>query len=83
MDLGIRGKWAVVCAASKGLGYSCAQALADEGVNIVINARGAVDLQAANATLEAKKSGGRSHLGYRRYYGSIDSPIIGRCRAAS
>ncbi|KRA07261.1 SDR family oxidoreductase [Pseudomonas sp. Root569] len=54
MDLGIRGKWAVVCAASKGLGYSCAQALADEGVNIVINARGAVDLQAATQRLKQR-----------------------------
>ncbi len=41
MDLGIRGKWAVVCASSKGLGLGCAQALAAEGVNLVMNARGA------------------------------------------
>ncbi len=39
MDLGLRGKWAVVCAASKGLGYGCALSLAQEGVNLVINAR--------------------------------------------
>ena len=39
MDLGIKGKWAVVCAASKGLGYGCARSLAGEGVNLVINAR--------------------------------------------
>ena len=32
MDLGIQGKWALVCAASKGLGKGCAQALAGEGV---------------------------------------------------
>lgn len=54
MELGIRGKWAVVCAASKGLGYSCAQALADEGVNIVINARGPADLQAATQRLRQR-----------------------------
>ena len=41
MDLGIAGKWALVCAASKGLGRGCAQALVNEGVNVVINARGA------------------------------------------
>lgn len=41
MDLGIRGKWAVVCASSKGLGRGCAEALAGEGVNLVMNARGA------------------------------------------
>jgi 3-oxoacyl-[acyl-carrier protein] reductase len=39
MDLGIKGKWAIVCAASKGLGYGCAISLAREGVNLVINAR--------------------------------------------
>lgn len=58
MDLGIRGKWAVVCAASKGLGYSCAQALADEGVNIVINARGAPDLEAAAQRLKLRNPEG-------------------------
>ena len=39
MDLGIAGKWALVCGASKGLGYGCASALAREGANLVINAR--------------------------------------------
>ena len=39
MDFGIKGKWALVCGASKGLGYGCARALAGEGVNLVINAR--------------------------------------------
>ena len=41
MDLGIRGKTAIVCASSKGLGKGCAQALAEAGVNLVLNARGA------------------------------------------
>ncbi|MXU65620.1 SDR family oxidoreductase [Oceanomicrobium pacificus] len=39
MDLGIKGKTAIVCAASKGLGRGCAEALAEAGVNLVINAR--------------------------------------------
>lgn len=39
MDLGIKGKWAIVCASSKGLGRGCAEALAAEGVNLVLNAR--------------------------------------------
>ncbi|WP_330986799.1 SDR family NAD(P)-dependent oxidoreductase, partial [Xanthomonas translucens] len=47
MDLGIAGKWALVCAASKGLGLGCAQALAGEGVNVVIVARGQPALDAA------------------------------------
>ncbi len=40
MDLGIRGKRGLVCAASRGLGRGCAEALAEAGVNLVINARG-------------------------------------------
>ncbi len=40
MDLGIAGKKALVCAASKGLGKACAGSLAREGVSITINARG-------------------------------------------
>ena len=51
MDLGIAGKWALVCGASKGLGFGCAQALAREGVHVLIVARGAEALQAAAATL--------------------------------
>lgn len=39
MDLGIKGKWAIVCASSKGLGRGSAMALAAEGVNLVLNAR--------------------------------------------
>ncbi|HTH33568.1 MAG TPA: SDR family oxidoreductase [Xanthobacteraceae bacterium] len=39
MDLGIRGKAALVCGASRGLGNACAAALAREGVNLVIVAR--------------------------------------------
>ena len=45
MDLGIKGKWALVCGASKGLGMGCAIALAAEGVNVVIVARGMDVLQ--------------------------------------
>ncbi|TSA10945.1 MAG: SDR family oxidoreductase [Betaproteobacteria bacterium] len=40
MDMGIRGKTAIVCASSKGLGRGCAFSLAREGVNLVITARG-------------------------------------------
>ncbi len=57
MDLGIAGKWALVCGASKGLGLGCAQALVREGVNVLIVARGAELLQAAATKLIAKDLG--------------------------
>ncbi|MBX3642495.1 MAG: SDR family oxidoreductase [Rubrivivax sp.] len=53
MDLGINGKWALVCAASKGLGKGCAAALVREGVHVVITARGDEALQATAAELRA------------------------------
>jgi 3-oxoacyl-[acyl-carrier protein] reductase len=46
MDLGIKGKRALVCASSKGLGRGCAEALAEAGVDLVMNARGAEALEA-------------------------------------
>lgn len=39
MDFGIRGRKAIVCASSRGLGYGCALALAREGVEVVLNGR--------------------------------------------
>ena len=53
MDLGLNGKWALVCAASKGLGKGCAKALVAEGVNVVITARGAEALEATAGELRA------------------------------
>jgi 3-oxoacyl-[acyl-carrier protein] reductase len=53
MDLGIRGKTALVCAASKGLGKGCAAALAREGVNVVITARGRDELEKTSSELKA------------------------------
>jgi 3-oxoacyl-[acyl-carrier protein] reductase len=47
MDLGIAGRTAIVCASSRGLGKACAQALAREGVNIIVNGRDAGRLQAS------------------------------------
>ncbi|WP_298912745.1 SDR family oxidoreductase [uncultured Roseobacter sp.] len=47
MDLGIKGKRAVICASSKGLGFGCAQALAAAGCDLVMNARGQETLEAA------------------------------------
>lgn len=51
MDFGLKGKWALVGGASKGLGLGCAEALAGEGVNVVMVARGAEALEAAAARL--------------------------------
>jgi 3-oxoacyl-[acyl-carrier protein] reductase len=53
MNFGIEGKWALVCGASKGLGFGCAQALVREGVHVLIVARGAEALQAAASKLIA------------------------------
>jgi len=59
MDLGIAGRWALVCAASKGLGLGCARALAREGVNVVIAARGEQALVQAGQELRALPGAGK------------------------
>ena len=51
MDLGIKGKRALVCASSKGLGRGCAEALAADGVDLVMNARGVEALEATAAEI--------------------------------
>lgn len=51
MDLGIAGRRAIVCASSRGLGFACAESLAREGVNLVINARDPEALEAATELL--------------------------------
>lgn len=53
MDLGIAGRWALVGGASKGLGHGCASALALEGVNLVMVARGREALEASATKLRA------------------------------
>jgi len=54
MDLGLRGRTAIVCAASKGLGRACAEALAAEGVALALNARTAGPLEQAAQEIRAK-----------------------------
>ena len=54
MDLGIKGRRALVCASSKGLGRGCAMALAAEGVNLTLTARGAEAL--AKTAAEIRKA---------------------------
>jgi len=53
MDLGIKGRNALVCGASKGLGMGCALALAREGVRLTIVARGAEELEKTAAAIRA------------------------------
>ena len=56
MDLGIKGKKAFVSASSKGLGLGCARALAEAGVDLVMNARGSDALEAAAADIRSEFS---------------------------
>lgn len=53
MDLGIAGKWALVGGASRGLGLGCATALVQEGVNVLMVARGADQLEKSASHLIA------------------------------
>ena len=53
MDLGLKDKKAIVCAASKGLGKACALSLAKNGVDLVINSRTASELEATAAEIRA------------------------------
>jgi 3-oxoacyl-[acyl-carrier protein] reductase len=51
MDLGIAGRRAIVCASSKGLGRGCAEALAREGVDVIINGRNEAEVMATAAAV--------------------------------
>ncbi len=53
MDLGLSGRKAIICASSKGLGKGCAMALAQEGVDLVLNARSQSALEATAAEIRA------------------------------
>lgn len=69
MDLGLKGKRALVCGASKGLGFACADALAAEGVDVVIVARGAEALLAAAERIRRRRG---------RWFGSwgVESVVV-------
>ncbi|WP_188946348.1 SDR family NAD(P)-dependent oxidoreductase, partial [Polymorphobacter multimanifer] len=54
MDLHIKGRHALVCGASKGLGHAAAESLAREGVNLTLVSRGAALLEDVAAQLRAE-----------------------------
>jgi 3-oxoacyl-[acyl-carrier protein] reductase len=70
VDLGLAGRVAVVAAASKGLGRGAAEALADEGVSLLINARGEEALDSALASLSGR---GAKVVGYA---GDVTRPEV-------
>jgi 3-oxoacyl-[acyl-carrier protein] reductase len=57
MDLGLKGKKAIICASSRGLGLACASALAREGADVIINGRDADNLKAAEAEIKKLNAG--------------------------
>ena len=54
MDLGIRGRWAILAGSSRGLGRACAESIAREGVNVVINGRTQTDIDVAVEELTSR-----------------------------
>ena len=68
MDMGIAGRTALVCAASKGLGRGCAEALAAEGVNLMIVARTAETLEATAAEIRKPKRRRSEDGGVRHHH---------------
>ncbi len=62
MDLGIKGKRAVICASSRGLGRACAEALAMEGVDVVLNGRSEDTLKRTADEIAAKCDVAVTHI---------------------
>lgn len=71
MDLGIRGRSAIVCASSRGLGNGCATALAEAGCNLVLNGRDAATLAAAARTIRD-----RHGVDVQEIAGDVSDPAI-------
>jgi 3-oxoacyl-[acyl-carrier protein] reductase len=84
MDLGITGRKAIVCASSRGLGRSCAKALAEAGCEVVINGRDrerlaetAAELsQATNAKIVPVAADVASAEGQRALFDACPEPDI-------
>src|SRR5258708_11742498 len=58
LDLGLRGRKGLVAGASKGIGRACAEALAEEGVDVALVSRTAADLEKARAEIAGKHNVG-------------------------
>jgi hypothetical protein len=62
MDLGLRGKKAVISGASKGIGRAVAETLAEEGCDVTLVSRTPADLEAAQKAIVAKHNVGVRHF---------------------
>jgi len=78
MDLGIKGRSAIVCAASSGIGKACALALAGEGVNLVINGRTADMLEAAAEEIR----GAAPDVEVKTVVGTVTDPAVRKALAS-
>ena len=84
MDLGIKGRSAIVCASSQGLGKACSLALAQEGANVIINGRDANKLSTTadeirkitNVKVTAVAADINTEAGRNTLLGSCDAPDI-------
>ncbi|MBA3448196.1 MAG: SDR family oxidoreductase [Pseudaminobacter sp.] len=78
MDLGIRGKKAIVCASSRGLGKGCAMALAEAGCDLVVNGRDASSLAATAAEIRD-----RFGVDVTEIVGDVSDPAIQKALLAA
>jgi 3-oxoacyl-[acyl-carrier protein] reductase len=78
MDLGIKGRKAIVCASSRGLGRGCAMALAEAGVDLVLNGRDAATL--ARTAEEIRKTYGVS---VTEIVGDVSQPEVQKALLAA
>jgi 3-oxoacyl-[acyl-carrier protein] reductase len=79
MDLGIAGKRALVCAASKGLGRGCAEALAREGVDVTICARTEADVKRAAEAIGAGSGPARRVGRVRHHHARRSRAVLDAC----
>ena len=71
MDLQLKGKVAIVGGASKGLGRACAQALAEEGANVMLCSRSQPDIE--KAAKEIRDATGTQALAFA---GDLEKPEV-------